>query len=99
VGHSTGTTANAWIAALLVLSHRNTPCEAPGNVRWVRLGQCANVMVGVAVDSCMLLDTHAEQRAWFYYCSTGHKYQAGQVRSDGSLRRLIVDAAEFSIWR
>lgn len=50
---------------------------------WVRLGQCANVMVGVAVDSCMLLDTHAEQRAWFYYCSTGHKYQAGQSSAYG----------------
>merc|ERR1712166_269129 len=50
---------------------------------WVRLGQCANVMVGVAVDSCMLLDTHEERRAWFYYCSTGDKYQAGQSSAYG----------------
>lgn len=50
---------------------------------WVRLGQSSNVMVGVAVDSCMLLDTHEEQRAWFYYCHTGHKYQAGRGTAYG----------------
>lgn len=44
---------------------------------FVRLDSSSNVMIGVAVDSCMLVDTHEEQRAWFFYCHTGYKYHAG----------------------
>jgi hypothetical protein len=45
---------------------------------FVRLDSSSNLMIGVAVDSCMLVDTHLEQRAWFFYCHTGYKYHAGE---------------------
>jgi len=45
---------------------------------FVRLDGSSNIMIGLAVDSCMLVDTHEEQRAWFFYCHTGYKYHAGQ---------------------
>ena len=45
---------------------------------FVRLDSSSNIMIGLAVDSCMLVDTHEEQRAWFFYCHTGYKYHAGQ---------------------
>merc|ERR1711934_1168069 len=31
----------------------------------------------------MLFDTHEEQRAWFYFCSTGHKYHAARSTAYG----------------